>query len=136
VALAELQGSAARARVRLQAVKPWWSLALPRALRAHAPLRQDRARLLVVEGTAVTAIELAGGRLQALALRRLDSAAPTPLQAWAATGAAAAAGSTLALGYGLPAGPDAAAFEGIQTLDSLQGAHPSARWLAPQGLWP
>ncbi len=131
IALTELRASASRARVRLQAVKPWWSLVLPRALQAHPPLRRGPARLLVVEGHSLTAIDLVDGRLAALALRRLDAAAPAPLQAWTSTEAKAAAGPTLAVGYGLALDDTG----GVDTLDTLGGAHPAARWLAPQGWW-
>jgi hypothetical protein len=135
VALAALRSSAARARVDLQAVKPWWSLVLPRALQAHPPLRQGAARLLVVEGQGLTAIELVDGRLAGLSLRRLDATALAPLQAWASTGSTSAAGLTLAIGYGLPQGPVDGGFDGISTLDALHDTHPAARWLAPRGLW-
>lgn len=121
VDLQDLRGIAQRHRVRLQAVKPWWSLVLALALRRHRALRQGRTRLLVVEGARVMAVDLDQARVTALSQRRLDAAEPGALQALAA-----AQGPTVAVGYGLCAG----AATGVHLLDGLQEAQAPAAWLA------
>lgn len=120
-ALAALQASAQRARVRLAGVRPWWSLVLRRALRRHAELRATQARLLVIEVDRLAVLSLEQGRLAGLEVRRLDGPAPAALQAWCDDGV-----PTLAVGYGLHGKPPAP----INAADTLHGAHPAARWLA------
>lgn len=124
VALQALKLSASRHGVRLSGVRPWWSLVLPLALRRHAVLRGAQARLLVVEGRGVAALDLRRGQLTGLALRRLDDATPQALADWKAE-QPGAADVTVAVGYGLAPG----AISGLHAGEGLDAAAPAADWL-------
>ncbi len=126
--LQTLQDSASRHRVRLAAVRPWWSLVLPLALRQHAALRAVQARLLVVEGVGVTVLDLCRGQVTGLALRRLDDATPRALADWLSEGLADQPGpsdNTVAVGYGLAAG----AVAGLHLEAGADRPAPAPRWL-------
>lgn len=124
VSLQAVQATAAQHGVRLVAVRPWWSLVLPLALRRHQALRGAQARLLVVEGDGVAALALRRGQVSGLALRRLDAATAPALAEWLAE-QPGAVGSAVAIGYGLGAGPVA----GLQAAEGLAAAAPASRWL-------
>ena len=123
-ALTPLQGHARQHRVRLAAVRPWWSLVLARALRRHAVLRGPQARLLVVEGAGVAMLDLCRGHLGGLQLRRLDEATPRALAEWHAE-QEGAVGPVIAVGYGLAPGP----VPGMLVPEALDGPMPAPGWL-------
>lgn len=128
VALDALCETARAARVRLAGASPWWSLALRRGLALQPALARGPARLLVVEGARVVAIELERGRVQSLALRLLDAADPDALDAWCE---ALPARPTVALGYGLSAGRPARA----EPAGALHHRWPPADWLTSPLAW-
>jgi hypothetical protein len=140
LALDGLRESARQHRVRLRAVRPWWSQVLRLALRRHAELRAPQARLLVVEGDRLVVLDLQGGQLQGLAVRRLAGAGRDALQHWCrdndAPGLAPAA-NTVAVGYGLdapePAGPLPAGTPDIRIPEPLHPGQPAPRWLSGAG---
>lgn len=111
-----LRSTAQAAGVQLQAVRPWWSLLLQRAVQGHRTLRGAHAQLLVLEGDRIAALRLERGALAALELRRLDTTAAEMLAPWLGAGAP----PTLALGYGSRLG-----WPGPGRLD----AHDGAEWL-------
>lgn len=128
VALDALQASARRAGVALRRACPAWSLALP-LVQQHQPALASaaNARLLVVDGTLVTQIDLAGGRLQQLLQRRLASNQPAALAALVA--GLPPVDCSLAVGHGLAA-PWPAGLADLPALGNLAGDVPPAPWLA------
>jgi hypothetical protein len=127
--LGALQTSARRASVLLRSVRPWWSLALAVALQQAPRLaRADQGRLLVVDGTLVTQIDLARGQLTQLLQRLL----PEPTQAaLRATLQGQAEAFTCALGHGMRDEPPAND-DHLLCLGSMQGRSPAALWCAPE----
>ncbi len=131
--LAELQATAGRHGVQLQAVQPWWARALHLALaREPALQREAAAQLVVVEGRLVTRLDLRRGGLVGLQQRRLPQATPAALQAWLADEPVAV---QRCLGYGLDA-QAGASHPGLPLLGlaeggaSLGGEHPAPAWWA------
>lgn len=127
--LGALQTSARQAGVSLRSVRPWWSLALAVALQqaprlAHA----DQGRLLVVDGTLVTQIDLARGQLTGLQQRQMAEPTHSALQA-SQHGQPDA--YTCALGHGLLDEPPAND-EALRCLGPMQGRSPEALWCAPE----
>jgi hypothetical protein len=129
--LSALQASARQGDVALRSVRPWWSLALAAACQRHPVLAAAaQARLLVVDGSLVTQIELAQGRLQLLLQRRLASTQVASLQHWHAT--LPALPCSIAMGHGLDSPwPGTAVRDGLHALDTLQGPAPAALWARP-----
>ncbi|MDT7838951.1 hypothetical protein [Aquabacterium sp. OR-4] len=136
--LAELQATAARHGVQLQAVQPWWARAMRLAL-AQEPslLREPAAQLVMVEGRLVTRLDLRRGSLVGLQQRRLPQATPGALQAWLANEPVAV---QRCLGYGLDvqAGashPALPLLGGAAGRATLSGDHPPPAWWAdtPRG---
>ena len=125
--LPALQHSARQAGVVLRAVRPWWSLALalarppvmPTAPAAPAALW----RLLVVDGSLVTQIDLVHGALDRLQNRCLSAAAGPALQALIDDAPALACH---ALGHGLAA--PVVLPPGLVALAPLDGPAPAALW--------
>ena len=129
ITLPALQASARQAGVVLRGVRPWWSLALAMAWqRVPALARAGSGRLLVVDGTLVTQVELAQGRVQQLLQRRLADARPASLLAWHAALPPVDCG--VALGHGLDAPWRPAAGDGLHALGTLDGPAPDALWAA------
>lgn len=126
--LVALQASARQAGVALQAVRPWWSQALAMAWQLVPALaRASSARLLVVDGTLLTQVNLEQGRLQQLQQRRLADARPDSLRSWHAGQPAVAC--SLAIGHGLAGAWPGNGGDGLQLLASLQGQSPAALWV-------
>lgn len=127
--LAALQALAGQAGVALRSVRPWWSLALARALWQAPPLaRAASSRLLVVDGRLVSQLDLVHGALDTLRLRQLDQATPQALQALRPDEPATLC---CALGHGLSTG--GAALGGVTLLGPLHGPVPDALWCTPAG---
>lgn len=131
--LAELQATAARHGVHLQAVQPWWARALKMALRQQPALaREAAAQLAVVEGRLVTRLDLRRGALVGLQQRRLSQATPAALQAWLADEPVAV---QRCLGYGLQH-EAAASYPALPVMHeagaaaSLDGPCPASAWWA------
>ena len=128
--LTALQHSARQAGVALRAVRPWWSLALalarplvmPTALAASAS-PAALWRLLVVDGSLVTQIDLVHGTLDRLQNRFLDAAEGPALQALVDDAPALACH---ALGHGLVA--PVVLPQGLVALAPLDGPAPAALW--------
>ena len=123
--LPALQHSARQAGVVLRAVRPWWSLALALA-RPPATLKAPPAalwRLLVVDGSLVTQIDLVHGTLDRLQNRCLSAAAGPALQALIDDAPALACH---ALGHGLAA--PVVLPQGLVAVGSLVGPAPAALW--------
>ncbi len=134
VRLTALQHSARQAGVALRAVRPWWSeaLALARPAVRSTALRAGSAgsagpapawRLLVVDGSLVTQIDLVDGRLDGLQNRRLDAAVGPALQALVDDAPALACH---AVGHGLAA--PVVLPPGLVALAPLDGPAPAALW--------
>ena len=128
--LPALQHSARQAGVALRAVRPWWSLALalarplvmPTALAASAS-PAALWRLLVVDGSLVTQIDLVHGTLDRLQNRCLGAAEGPALQALVDDAPALACH---ALGHGLVA--PVVLPQGLVALAPLDGPAPAALW--------
>ncbi len=126
--LQALQASARQSGVALRQVRPWWSMALALAVQQAPPLASvDSARLLLVDGSLVTLLTLARGRLAQLQQRRLADASPAALQGLhAALPSVAWAG---VMGHGLVSPWLADAGDGgLVALGPLHGNAPVALW--------
>lgn len=124
--LADWQALASEHGVHLRSARPWWSLLLPRALRAAPELASaPQASLLVVEGAWVTRVGLHSGACSALQNHRLDAPSVAALDDLARSLAAGGAGVPLAIGHGL----DTATPQHLRPLAPLHDAPPVA-WTA------
>lgn len=128
--LPALQHSARQAGVVLRAVRPWWSLALALArppvmpTAPAAPAAQAALwRLLVVDGSLVTQIDLVHGTLDRLQNRCLSAAEGLALQPLVDDTPALACH---ALGHGLAV--PVVLPQGLVALGSLAGPAPAALW--------
>jgi hypothetical protein len=121
-----LRQQAAEQKIRLRGVLPWWSVALPLAADAAPALATARhGELWIVEGTHVTRLVCAAGRLADIQQHWLDRA-----DLYALAGLIEElrpdAGPWL-MGFGI--GEDAGPLEAFRLLAPLDGPAPSARWL-------
>lgn len=111
--VAAWQASANGAPAPVAGVAPLWAGALALATQRLHALRR-RGRLLVVEGKAVTVIDIADAEIQRWELAWLDSADAAGLEAWVD---AAAIEPVAAIGHSLPGAPPAR-LRVLQPLDS------------------
>lgn len=138
LSLQALRQTAQDHEVSLQTVRPWWSEALALAVQKAPRLMAERsARLLVVDATLVTQIDLAGGRLAALQQRRLGM--PTPQALAALQASLPAVTCSHAMGHGLIAdlGQSPASMQqalaSLQPLGPMDAQHPQLPLSRPLG---
>lgn len=131
--LARWQQAAREARVRLQAVTPWWTVALRAAGRIAPGWGQaESAALMLLEGPLATWLLLRDGRLAAVRRRRLaracaGEAARTLIELRSCDGVPPA--QVAVAGYGLAVEAEAAPLAGVTVCGLLDRPHPGVEWL-------
>lgn len=114
--------------VKVQAVQPWWAMALRAATRDAPGLTvQGRAELWLVEALQATRVVCVAGRVASIEQHWLAAADEAALAAALATVGSDAATAHV-LGYGLA--PTAGRGLAAQRLGGLCDAWPAARWVA------
>ncbi len=129
IELDTLLQSAARHRVRLRAIEPWWSVAL-RLASQRVPLlaRGGSTELWLVEGLQLTRLRCADGRVLGIEQRWLDSADEAAL-AQLIEALCGSQNPPWVLGCALAHGALSTA-PAARSLGSLQDACPAPEWVA------